>query len=404
MKKLLSLLCVMGLSLMLVACGNKAADNLTSYKEAVLNEDSSALISLVEMEDGELTEYEAEAYFKLINEMYSKGEFTGLIDKEIERMEAKAKSGKIKPDSDLEFEFLLIENDGEVELEIPRYKTGLDLPSSTYQITAGVNDLTIENAHGNNYQEIGVYVPGIYEIEGTATKDTVEGDYSISIDFTKSQNERASITGNIYSFTINKGYTNTTVKKVFVNGEEVNKNENDNYSVKLDNHTPTIKILVDYQGKEVESKEIKAELMYLGTNSVPLEIDESKILEAEDDNRAQKGIDNTLISLFDGTALRLPLTSADALVKKSLIYNYFSDNKIHSDYEKLVEKYSEKGAKFEFSVPKSTKVGNDKDDFTYEVETELTKDGKTVDTLKFEMEFVKKNDKMLIKSVKELNK
>src|SRR5699024_3613388 len=206
--KLLSLLCVMGLSLMLVACGNKAADNLTSYKEAVLNEDSSALISLVEMEDGELTEYEAEAYFKLINEMYSKGEFTGLIDKEIERMEAKAKSGKIKPDSDLEFEFLLIENDGEVELEIPRYKTGLDLPSSTYQITAGVNDLTIENAHGNNYQEIGVYVPGIYEIEGTATKDTVEGDYSISIDFTKSQNERASITGNIYSFTINKGYTN----------------------------------------------------------------------------------------------------------------------------------------------------------------------------------------------------
>ncbi len=86
MKKLLSLLCVMGLSLMLVACGNKAADNLTSYKEAVLNEDSSALISLVEMEDGELTEYEVEAYFKLINEMYSKGEFTELIDKEIERM------------------------------------------------------------------------------------------------------------------------------------------------------------------------------------------------------------------------------------------------------------------------------------------------------------------------------
>ncbi|HJE19051.1 MAG TPA: hypothetical protein K8V35_01685 [Aliicoccus persicus] len=189
-----------------------------------------------------------------------------------------------------------------------------------------------------------------------------------------------------------------------MNGEEVNKNENDNYSVKLDNHTPTIKILVDYQGKEVESKEIKAELMYLGTNSIPLEIDESKILEAEEDNRAQKGIDNTLISLFEGTALGLPLTSADAMIKKSLIDNYFSDNKIHSDYEKLVEKYSEKGAKFEFSVPKSTKVGNDKDDFTYEVESELTKDGKTVDTLKFEMEFVKKNDKMLIKSVKELNK
>ena len=404
MKKLLSLLCVMGLSFLLVACGDKADEKLTSYKEAVLNEDSSALISLVEMEDEELTEDEAEAYFKLINEMYSKEEFTELVDKEIERMEAKAKSGEIKPDSDLGFEFLLIENDGEVELEIPRYKIGLDLPSSTYQITAGVNDLTIENAHGNNYQEIGVYVPGIYEIEGTATKDTVEGDYSISIDFTKPKNERASIDGNIYSFRIDQGYSNTTIKKVFVNGEEVSKNENDMYSVKLDNNMPTIKALVDYQGNEVESEEVKQELKYVGVNSVPLEIDESKIKDSEEDNLAEKRVNNTVTHLFDSSATVLSLTEADAAVKKALIKNDFADNDVHAEYEKLIDKYAEKGTKFEFSVPKSTKVGNDKDDFTYEVESELTKDGKTVDTLKFEMEFVKKNDKMLIKSVKELNK
>ena len=402
MKKLLSLLCVMGLSLMLVACGNKAADNLTSYKEAVLNEDSSALISLVEMEDGELTEDEAEAYFKLINEMYSKGEFIGLIDKEIERMEAKAKSGKIKPDSDLEFEFLLIENDGEVELEIPRYKIGLDLPSSTYQITAGVNDLTVENPHGNNYQEIGVYVPGIYKIEGTATKDTVEGDYSISIDFTKPQNERASIDGNVYSFRIDQGYSNTTIKKVFVNGEEVSKNENDMYSVKLENNTPTIKTIIDFQGKEVESKEVKQDLKYIGINSIPLEIDESKLQEAEEDNKSSKGVENTITSLFEGTATGLSLTSADAAVKKALIKNDFADNDVHAEYEKLIDKYAEKGAKFEFSVPTTKKLSEDKNDFTYEVSSELTKDGKPVDSLKFEMEFVKKNDKMLIKSVKEV--
>lgn len=401
MKRILSIIIF---CMILAGCGNKISDKFTSFKEAVNNEDTAALINLVETEEGELTEDEAVAYIKLLNEMYSKDEFNALVDKEVERMEAKAKSGEIEPENDLGFEFLQIENDDEIELVIPRYKIGLDLPSSTYKIKSGVNDLTVENPHGNNYQEIGMYAPGIYEITGAAMKDTLEGEYKILIDFTKPQNERASISGNIYSFTINKGYTNTTVKKVFVNGEEVNKNENDNYSVKLDNHTPTIKILVDYQGKEVESKEIKAELIYLGTNSVPLEIDESKIEEAEEDNKAQKGIDNTLISLFEGTALGLPLTSADAMIKKSLIDNYFSDNKIHSDYEKLVEKYSEKGAKFEFSVPKSTKVGNDKDDFTYEVESELTKDGKTVDTLKFEMEFVKKNDKMLIKSVKELNK
>lgn len=404
MKKLLSLLCVMGLSFLLVACGDKADEKLTSYKEAVLNEDSSALISLVEMEDEELTEDEAEAYFKLINEMYSKEEFTELVDKEIERMEAKAKSGEIKPDSDLGFEFLLIENDGEVELEIPRYKIGLDLPSSTYQITAGVNDLTVENPHGNNYQEIGVYVPGIYEIKGTATKDTVEGDYSISIDFTKPKNERASIDGNIYSFRIDQGYSNTTIKKVFVNGEEVSKNENDMYSVKLDNNMPTIKALVDYQGNEVESEEVKQELKYVGVNSVPLEIDESKIKDSEEDNLAEKRVNNTVTHLFDSSATVLSLTEADAAVKKALIKNDFADNDVHAEYEKLIDKYAEKGAKFEFSVPKSTKVGNDKDDFTYEVESELTKDGKTVDTLKFEMEFVKMNDKMLIKSVKELNK
>ena len=400
MKRILSIIIF---CMILAGCGNKISDKFTSFKEAVNNEDTAALINLVETEEGELTEDEAVAYIKLLNEMYSKDEFNALVDKEVERMEAKAKSGEIEPENDLGFEFLQIENDDEIELVIPRYKIGLDLPSSTYKIKSGVNDLTVENPHGNNYQEIGMYAPGIYEITGAAMKDTLEGEYKILIDFTKPQNERASISVNIYSFTINKGYTNTTVKKVFVNGEEVNKNENDNYSVKLDNHTPTIKILVDYQGKEVESKEIKAELIYLDTNSVPLEIDESKIEEAEEYNRAQKGIDNTLISLFEGTALGLPLTSADAMIKKSLIDNYFSDNKIHSDYEKLVEKYSEKGAKFEFSVPKSTKVGNDKDDFTYEVESELTKDGKTVDTLKFEMEFVKKNDKMLIKSVKELN-
>ena len=388
--------------LILAGCGNKAADNLTSYKEAVLNEDSSALISLVEMEDEELTEDEAEAYFKLINEMYSEEEFTELVDKEIERMEAKAKSGEIKPDSDLGFEFLLIENDGEVELEIPRYKIGLDLPSSTYQITAGVNDLTVENPHGNNYQEIGVYVPGIYKIEGTATKDTVEGDYSISIDFTKPQNERASIDGNVYSFRIDQGYSNTTIKKVFVNGEEVSKNENDMYSVKLENNTPTIKTIIDFQGKEVESKEVKQDLKYIGINSIPLEIDESKLQEAEEDNKSSKGVENTITSLFEGTATGLSLTSADAAVKKALIKNDFADNDVHAEYEKLIDKYAEKGAKFEFSVPKTKKLSEDKNDFTYEVSSELTKDGKPVDSLKFEMEFVKKNDKMLIKSVKEV--
>ena len=402
MKKLLSLLCVMGISFLLVACGDKADEKLTSYKEAVLNEDSSALISLLEMEDGELTEDEAEAYFKLINDMYSKEEFTELVDKEIERMEAKAKSGEIKPDSDLGFEFLLIENDGEVELEIPRYKIGLDLPSSTYQITTGVNDLTVENPHGNNYQEIGVYVPGIYEIEGTATKDTVEGDYSISIDFTKPQNERASIDGNVYSFRIDQGYSNTTIKKVFVNGEEVSKNENDMYSVKLENNTPTIKTIIDFQGKEVESKEVKQELKYIGINSIPLEIDESKLQEAEEDNKSSKGVENTITSLFEGTATGLSLTSADAAVKKALIKNDFADNDVHAEYEKLIDKYAEKGAKFEFSVPTTKKLSEDKNDFTYEVSSELTKDGKTVDSLKFEMEFVKKNDKMLIKSVKEV--
>lgn len=402
MKKLLSLLCVMGLSFLLVACGDKADEKLTSYKEAVLNEDSSALISLVEMENGELTEDEAEAYFKLINEMYSKEEFTELVDKEIERMEAKAKSGEIKPDSDLGFEFLLIENDGEVELEIPRYKIGLDLPSSTYQITTGVNDLTVENPHGNNYQEIGVYVPGIYDIEGTATKDTVEGDYSISIDFTKPQNERASIDGNVYSFRIDQGYSNTTIKKVFVNGEEVSKNENDMYSVKLDNNMPTIKALVDYQGNEVESEEVKQELKYVGVNSVPLEIDESKIKDSEEDNLAEKRVNNTVTHLFDSSATVLSLTEADAAVKKALIKNDFADNDVHAEYEKLIDKYAEKGAKFEFSVPTTKKLSEDKNDFTYEVSSELTKDGKPVDSLKFEMEFVKKNDKMLIKSVKEV--
>lgn len=402
MKKLLSLLCVMGLSFLLVACGDKADEKLTSYKEAVLNEDSSALISLLEMEDEELTEDEAEAYFKLINEMYSKEEFTELVDKEIERMEAKAKSGEIKPDSDLGFEFLLIENDGEVELEIPRYKIGLDLPSSTYQITAGVNDLTVENPHGNNYQEIGVYVPGIYEIEGTATKDTVEGDYSISIDFTKPQNERASIDGNVYSFRIDQGYSNTTIKKVFVNGEEVSKNENDMYSVKLDNNMPTIKALVDYQGNEVESEEVKQELKYVGVNSVSLEIDESKIKDSEEDNLAEKRVNNTVTHLFDSSATVLSLTEADAAVKKALIKNDFADNDVHAEYEKLIDKYAEKGANFEFSVPKTKKLSEDKNDFTYEVSSELTKDGKPVDILKFEMEFVKKNDKMLIKSVKEV--
>lgn len=402
MKKLLSLLCVMGISFLLVACGDKADEKLTSYKEAVLNEDSSALISLLEMEDEELTEDEAEAYFKLINEMYSKEEFTELVDKEIERMEAKAKSGEIKPDSDLGFEFLLIENDGEVELEIPRYKIGLDLPSSTYQITAGVNDLTVENPHGNNYQEIGVYVPGIYEIEGTATKDTVEGDYSISIDFTKPQNERASIDGNVYSFRIDQGYSNTTIKKVFVNGEEVSKNENDMYSVKLDNNMPTIKALVDYQGNEVESEEVKQELKYVGVNSVPLEIDESKIKDSEEDNLAEKRVNNTVTHLFDSSATVLSLTEADAAVKKALIKNDFADNDVHAEYENLIDKYAEKGAKFEFSVPTTKKLSEDKNDFTYEVSSELTKDGKPVDILKFEMEFVKKNDKMLIKSVKEV--
>lgn len=55
----------------------------------------------------------------------------------------------------------------------------------------------------------------------------------------------------IYSFRINKGYTNTTIKKVFVNSEEVLINEKDKYIVKLNNTTPTIKVLVDNQENEL---------------------------------------------------------------------------------------------------------------------------------------------------------
>ena len=208
MKRILSIIIF---CMILAGCGNKISDKFTSFKEAVNNEDTAALINLVETEEGELTEDEAVAYIKLLNEMYSKDEFNALVDKEVERMEAKAKSGEIEPENDLGFEFLQIENDDEIELVIPRYKIGLDLPSSTYKIKSGVNDLTVENPHGNNYQEIGMYAPGIYEITGAAMKDTLEGEYKILIDFTKPQNERASISGNIYSFTINKGYTNTTV-------------------------------------------------------------------------------------------------------------------------------------------------------------------------------------------------
>src|SRR5699024_5266785 len=133
----------------------------------------------------------------------------------------------------------------------------------------------------------------------------------------------------------------------------------------------------DYQGNEVETEEVKQELKYVGVNSVPLEIDESKIKDSEEDNLAEKRVNNTVTHLLDSSATVLSLTEADAAVKKALIKYDYTNNDVHEEYEKLIDKYAKKGVKFDFSVPKSTKVGKDKNDFTYVMESELTKDGKT---------------------------
>lgn len=66
--------------MILAGCDNRISDKLTSFKEAVNNEDTAALLNLVETEEGELTEDEAVAYIKLLNKMYSKDEFNALVD------------------------------------------------------------------------------------------------------------------------------------------------------------------------------------------------------------------------------------------------------------------------------------------------------------------------------------
>lgn len=77
MKRILSIIIF---CMILAGCDNRISDKLTSFKEAVNNEDTAALINLVETEEGELTEDEAVAYIKLLNEMYSKDEFNALVD------------------------------------------------------------------------------------------------------------------------------------------------------------------------------------------------------------------------------------------------------------------------------------------------------------------------------------
>src|SRR5699024_3066530 len=139
-KKLLILL---GFTLLLAGCGGseeKAA--VEDFKNAVLDEDSEALINMAEMSMTDLTEEEAEGYFALIKDNYTEEEFEEALDEIIEDFKDDANSSSLYSTKREKYEIASFQTrNDKLQVSIPRYNVTAEFPPGIYTIQYGPLDV-----------------------------------------------------------------------------------------------------------------------------------------------------------------------------------------------------------------------------------------------------------------------
>src|SRR5699024_2928163 len=161
------LLILLGFILLLSACSNNYDTTMDTYKAAVLEKDTKALIDLIDMEDEPLTEDEAEGYLKLIHEQYDEESLTKELSELVDTLKKGTEEVVLSPKKQNDYSLLTvtkIENK-DIRLSIPRYEIATNFPEGQFPVKIGINDLTVNQPY--MYEKVlGKSVPMVKSYSG----------------------------------------------------------------------------------------------------------------------------------------------------------------------------------------------------------------------------------------------
>lgn len=387
------LLILFGFVFILAGCSNTYDTKIDTYKTAVLEKDTEALIDIIEMEDEPLTSDEAEGYIALIHEQYDEAIFSEKLSEIIDSFKKGSEQEELSPKEGNDYSLLTVTKVGknDISLTIPRYEVSTEFPEGQFPIKFGINDLTVDQPYPYK-KMIGKTVPTITHISGKGKQGENDLNFTVDINFNKNGEERVILSGDLYAVEIKLNSTRYPVKAVSIDGTDITDSKHDEktYYFKSDKQEVTAEITTEYMGKELVLAPVKFSPEFLEISTLEIEIPENELTRIEVEVKEDRDIE-LAISL-------LALHSRHALENESSsgMLNYrFKDTQTFQEYFTYLNKFADSDAEFSYDVVKAEPVGKHSD-FTYDVEFDLKKDGKHIETNAFTFKFTRKGNNMVV--------
>ena len=390
------LLILLGFVFILAGCSNTYDTKIDTYKTAVLEKDTEALIDIIEMEDEPLTEDEAEGYLKLIHEQYDEESLTKELTELVDTLKKGTEEVVLSPKKQNDYSLLTvtkIENK-DIRLSIPRYELATNFPEGQFPVKFGINDLTVNQPY--MYEKVlGKSVPMVKSYSGNGKKGNTDVGFSIDIDFNKNADERVKLSGDLYAVEINLDNTRLPIKSVSVDGNDITDTKYDEniYYFKSDSKEVVLEVMSEYKGKDFTLDPVNFNPDFFETTIFELEVPEESLANIEQEIKDERAIDLQLKLLAVQSENALSNKEKD---RNMMLKHRFADNELNTNYINYINEIADTNAKFTYEISKAEPIG-EHSDYTYNVEVEITKNDEHLQTNNFTFKFIKKDDSMIIK-------
>ena len=325
------------LVLVLTACGTSPKSTLDEYKEAVLNEDTDKLIELLSDEDVKVTEEEAVAHAKLVNEHYSEESLNRALEKIIQNIE------NIEGDSshNLPGEFrtiMVVESlDGEVILSVNREEVRAPLERAIFTYEFNGEELTVGD-NENDHSVIDNLIPGIYSFEGMAEMNGIDFEMTVDVNFNEKDITRVTDDAVILNFAVDNDFK-VENQKIFAGDEEITdlSNENVGYGPIFPNNT-NVYFTGEYEGQTVRTNIARLDAKEQGTRYVYVELsyDQNeltridRLVSEQEENEKNKNFnisrsESRITALYDAFEIALKRNTRERQ-ENILKDNFMNDN------------------------------------------------------------------------------
>lgn len=365
----------------LTGCGDNTEDILNDYKEAVLNDDIESLITMLSDEEVTVTEDEAKAHAKLVQEHYTEETLNRALEKisqNIERQE-----GDVSQNLPGEFKTIMVVEkiDGEVNLSVNREEVRAPLERAVFTYEFNGEEITTGD-ESNDAAVIDNLIPGIYTFEGTGEMNDTSFDMTVDVNFNEQNMVTVSDQAVILNFQVNNAFKVENMK-FFVNDEDVTDLYREDIGlgpILLENFE--VYATGDYNGQEintnkanVETDNAESRYTYIELNfdsdeqaRIDTQINEEEKVAQELENLLNSS-SNAVDSLYDNYETALNRNSVER--QESILKHSFKNDEIPSNVMDHIEAYLDSESSFEVTSVNSEVIEQSEDNTIIEYENTI---------------------------------